>query len=54
MTGQGGAPTAEVGWSDRAPHGSAADAGGIGKEPDGDPAAILAGQRRRRTAESII
>jgi 1,4-alpha-glucan branching enzyme len=39
MTGQGGC---------RAPRGSAADAGGIGKEPGGDPAPILAGQRRHR------
>src|SRR5688500_13314663 len=42
MAGQGGC---------RAAHGSAADAGGIGKGPGGDPAPILAGQRRRRTRE---
>jgi hypothetical protein len=33
---------------------SAADAGGIGKGPGGDPAPILAGQRRRRTVKSAI
>jgi hypothetical protein len=45
MAGQGGC---------RAPHGSAVDAGGIGKGPGGDPAPILAGQRRHRTVGSII